>query len=71
MEVTSNNSGKANIECLIYFPYLFQGPNHLKNNKGANIIVCDIPCDFFYIESMIYQWKSNIEFPLFFPPPNP
>ena len=37
--VTAHNSGKYNIESLLYFPSLFQKPNHLKNNKGANIIV--------------------------------
>ena len=44
--------------------------DHLKNSKGANLIVCNIPCNFFNIESMIFQWKYNIECWLFISPPS-
>ena len=32
MEVTTHNSGKANIVCLLYFTPFFQRQNHLKMN---------------------------------------
>ena len=69
MESTEHNSEKSNIEFLLYFIYLCQGQNHLKDNKGDNIIVCNIPCSFSYPESNIPQWKANIECMPFIPPP--
>ena len=59
-EVTTQNSGKPNIEFILYVIPLFQWRRHLKNNKVANIIACNIPCNFFYIEPTIFQWKANI-----------
>ena len=34
----------------------------MKKNKGANIIVRNIPCNFINIKSINHQWKANIEF---------
>ena len=56
---------------MLYFPDLFQGPNHLKKNEGPNIFFHNIPSNLFYIELRIFQWKSDIEYVLFNPPPNP
>ena len=48
------NSGKTNIECLIYFPSLFKVKTFFLKNKGANITVCNIPCNFFNFETMLF-----------------
>ena len=49
-KVTDHNSGKANTEFLLKFPFLFIKPNYSKNDKIANTIVCNIPCTLFIIE---------------------
>ena len=54
-EVTSHNTGKDNIECLLYFLLFLKGPNQLKKNKGAKITVCNIASIFLISESMISQ----------------
>ena len=68
-EVTAHSTRKRNKECLIYFICLFHGPNQSEKCKGSNIIVCNFPRKFFYIESKIWQWKDNIEYLIFLPPP--
>ena len=52
-EVTKQNSGKSNVECLPYFNSLFQEPNNLKNNKVASINIYNIPCNFFNIKFIL------------------
>ena len=68
MEVKSQNGAKSYIECLLYI-YLFVSEKKEKKKKGVNTSVRNIPCNLLYIGSKIYQWKANIEFLLFFPPP--
>ena len=40
----------------------------LRNNKGANINVGNIPCKLLYFEAVIYQRKANTECWIFIPP---
>ena len=47
MEVTGHKNGKYSIERLIYFPFLFLFPNHMKKNKGVNIIFRKFPVTYF------------------------
>ena len=56
---------------MLYIILFFQGPNHLKNNIDAKIIVYNIPSNLFYIESNIYQRKPNIECMILLPTPTP
>ena len=66
-EVTHHNSEIYNIICLLYFTSLFRKPNSSKRNKHASIIVYNIPCNLFYIQSAIPQNISNIECLIYLP----
>ena len=48
-DITSNNSVKANIECMLYLLSLIIKPKYLKNNKCTQIIFCNKPCHVFYL----------------------
>ena len=47
----THNCGKSEIQCMLCPPYVHQEPNILRNNKGANIIVRNIPSKLFNFEA--------------------
>ena len=66
-DIVEQNSKKSNKYFWLYVSYVNHKPIFLRITKGASINVGVIPCDFFYREVVIFQWRASIECWVFLP----